>query len=768
MSKAARFFERLVSLCLYGVAALIPIFFLPFTPDAVEFNKQFLLYFLVVVGLIAWVGKGIAEKKLTIRRTPLDIPLLLVVLTLLVSSIVSKNWHLSFWGDYTALSNSFVSFIFYILLYFLALNNVKSVKQVSRLLVALIISSVISVLYFLVQAFGLFPLQNLPIPRWTATSDLPTHFGYFLAVALVVLLSIVITKRKSFWNLSNIFGLLSVLVIFAGILALGFKSVWLITAIAIFLLLVFSLSRIEEVCVPWISVSFGIMIVAILFILLGTPKFLTANLPTEVSLSPGVSWKIVTGSLSGNLKNFLFGSGPATFVYDFSAYRPEVFNNNFAWSLRFGKPYNTAMEILANVGLLGAIAWTIFFLIVIGALFVMWFVRNIKIKRKPFEKISDFIHLNDESGDIYAHTLFSGLITAWFVLFVSMFFITFTTVHWTLFFLLLALAFLTGTEFSKKHTGSLELSLKAMPQYTLVASFVYILFFAVVLVLAIYFGRFYAAEALKAKAIKYTVVGNHTKAAEVMFKAVSLNPNYAKYYLDLASAYIGMAVVESQNSGADQQKVANLVASAVNQAREATRLAPNDAATWDFLATMYSTARPLSSNADSFIVSALESAIKLEKTNPRLYVDLGKAKILQKDFKGGREALEKAIALKQNYVLGYSVMSQLDELEGKANESIEHMSVAAALQSNDPSLLFNLGRLYYNRARQDDLARAEQLYIYALSLNNNYADALWSLGVLYERQGKTNEALQFYRRVQQLNPNNNEVKKKINNLSGGQ
>ncbi|MBU1179332.1 tetratricopeptide repeat protein [Patescibacteria group bacterium] len=767
MTKASRFLDRLIALCIYGVVGLIPIFFLPITADVVEFNKQFLLYFLVTVGLMAWVIKGIVEKKLTIRRTPLDLPLLLVVVTLLASAILSKSRQLSFWGDYTTLSNAFISFIFYILFYFLVLNNVRSVKHVGRIFVVLVVSAVISVLYFVNQGLGLISLDNLPVPRWTLTSDLPTHFGYFIVIALVALLSVVMTKKKGFWNARNIFGILGVIVLFGGLLLLGFKSVWLITAIAIFLLLVFALSRIEEVHVPWVSVSFGILVVSILFILLGTPSFATIDLPTEVSLSPGVSWSVTTAALSENLKSFLFGTGPSTFVYDFSAYRPELFNNNFAWSLRFSKPFSSGLNLLATTGLLGTIAWISFFLVALGTLFVMWFVKNIKVKTKSLTKLSDFMHLTDEHGNVYAHTLFAGLITGWLTLLISMFLITFTTVHWMLFFLLLALAFLVGTEFSKKEMNTFELSLKTMPQYTLVSSFVYILVFALIVVLVIFLGRFYVAEAYKAKAIKYTVVGNHTQSAAAMFKAVSLNPNYSKYYLDLASSYIGMAVVESQKEAPDQQRIANLVASAVNQAREATRLAPNDAASWDFLSSMYVTARPLSANANSFVIAALQQAINLEKTNPRLYLELGRSKVLQQDLKGAREALEKAVTLKPNYILGYSVMSQLDELEGKGNEAIEHMSVAAALSPNDPSLIYNLGRLYYNRANQDDLVRAEQLFLRAIQLNPNYADALWSLGVLYERQGKTSNALQLYRAVETLNPGNQEVKKKIQRLIGG-
>jgi tetratricopeptide (TPR) repeat protein len=674
---------------------------------------------------------------------------------------------LSFWGDFSILSNSFFSFFFYILFYFLVLNNVDSIKKVSRLLITLSISAVVSVAYFAIQVFNILPWKNLPIPRWTLTSDLPSHFGYFLVVALIALFSVVMTKTYKFFTLKNILGILGTLVILGGLVMLGFKSVWLVTAISIFLLLVFSLSRIEEVYVPWVSISFGVLIVSILFILLGTPRVFTAELPTEVALSPGVSWKVSTSALSENLKSFLFGSGPSTFVYDFSAHRPEIFNSNFAWSLRFSKPYCSAMDLLANTGLLGMIAWVAFILVAIGTFFVTWFIRNLRLKKKTLEKISDFMHLTEETGDTYAHTVFSGMTTVWLTLLVSFFLITFTTVHWVMFFLFLALAVLVGTDFASDSKQKWELSLKTSPQYTLVASFVYILIFALIIVLVIFLGRFYAAEVYKGSAVKYTSVGNHTKAAAAMFRAATLNPSYSKYYLDLASAYIGMATVESQRPQPNQQTIANLVASAVNQAREATRLAPNDAAGWDFLASMYATARPLSQNANDFVIAALQKAIELEKTNPRLYLELGRAKVLQKDLKGSREALEKAIALKSNYVLGYSVLSQLDEVEGRSNEAIEHMSVAAALSPNDPTLLYNLGRLYYNRAQQDDLVRAEQLYGLALNLNPNYADALWSLGVLYERQGKTSAALQLYRQVERLNPENMDVKKKINRLTGG-
>ena len=112
-------------------------------------------------------------------------------------------------------------------------------------------------------------------------------------------------------------------------------------------------------------------------------------------------------------------------------------------------------------------------------------------------------------------------------------------------------------------------------------------------------------------------------------------------------------------------------------------------------------------------------------------------------------------------------------MSGKINEqlnspagAIEDFATALSLSPKDAVVAFNLGRLYYNRAQGDDLVRAEQLFLYAIQQNSNYADALWSVGLLYERKGQTSKALEYFRKVQVLNPANASVRQKINSLGG--
>ena len=56
-SKAARFFDWAIKLSIYLLAFLLPLFFLPFTSNVLELNKQFLLFIFSFVLLVFWLAK---------------------------------------------------------------------------------------------------------------------------------------------------------------------------------------------------------------------------------------------------------------------------------------------------------------------------------------------------------------------------------------------------------------------------------------------------------------------------------------------------------------------------------------------------------------------------------------------------------------------------------------------------------------------------------------------------------------------------------------
>ncbi len=761
---------------IYAAVALTPMMFLPVTSEALDFNKQFLLYALTVLGLLAWFGQAIVEKKLDFRTSAVDIPLGLFWLFALVSSIISKDRILSFWGDWSALSWGFIPLSFYIIFYLLVSNSLRGLKQLKAVAIILGASALLSSLYFLNWRFDFIQVKNLGLPAWNTISGLSSLYGIFLDLIIILALAFLIEKKEKNWGAGNIFWVIAGLASLAVVVMIGFKSVLAILAVAIFILLVFALSRLGEVRMPLVTVTFAVLVLGLLFTFLGVPKFLVAPLPLEVSLSPGVSWDVASGNLASGLKTFLFGSGPATFIYDFSAFRPESFNQNFAWGTRFTRAYNTVLDILSGHGVLGTIFFIAAILAALGVLFFMWLGRSQKGLFGRFSRASGLlehegaecdIKRDVKGGQAAAFTVFMSFATIWLALLIASFFMSFSAVHWFMMFLALGVAVSAGTIFSKIGVREFSVSLKTSPQYTLVSSFSFVLAITLIVVLSTYLGRFYLGEITYTDGLKLAAKAETIDAGiQKLTKAIELNPTRAPYHLTLAQGYIVRGNIESNKPQPNLNLITSLLASAVNEARAATDLSPNNVANWDFLATMYFNARSLSPNANVFAVAALERAVALEKTNPTLHLSLGNAKLIAKDLKAARAHFEEATRLKPDYVLAYVDLSVLNESEGKINEAIEQMAIAAQLSQNDPTPIFQLGRLYYNRGKGEDLGRAEQLFAIAIQLNPNYSDALWSLGTLYERWGRTGDALSLFRKVLQLNPGNTDVTRKVRALVG--
>jgi len=773
MFNSEKILKNLTMFFIYAAAALIPIFFLPFTSEFLDFNKQFLLYALVILGVLSWLGQSIVKKQFDVRFSAVDIPIVIFWLFTLVSSLISKDRNLSFWGDWSSLSWGFVPLTFYILFYYLVINNVKELKQFKFVSLLLGGTAVVSALYFINWRFGLISLQNYA-PSWNLTSGLTSLYGVFLALVVSLALGSLLEKKDKILGLTNIFWMIAGLFSLAIVAMIGFKSVWAILALLMFFLLVFAISRLEKIQTSWVTIVFAILVVSLLLTFLGTPKFMVAPLPLEVSLSPGISWDIVSSNLTSSIKTFLFGSGPATFVYDFSVFRPDSFNQNFAWSTRFTRSYNTVLDILSGHGILGAIFFIAALLAILGILFFVWlgkpksslleqFISSEQQGRKKGPECDISQDISGEAASLF--TLFISFASIWVVSAVLLFLVSFSTVHWFMFFLSLGLALSVGTLFAKIGIKQYSISLRASPQYMLVSSFSFVLVITAIVVFGTYLGRFYLGELTYAKGLRLAAKQETLDTAIQKFSAaIELNASRASYHLTLAQAYITRGNIEYNKSEPNLNLITSLLASAVNEARAATDISPNNVANWDFLATMYFNARALSANANTFDVAALERAIALEKSNPTLRLSLGNAKLAAKDLKAAREQFEAATKLKPDYILAYVDLSVLDEMENKADEAIEHMAVAAQLAQNDPTLIFQLGRLYFNRGKSDDLNRAEQLFGLSLQMSPNYSDALWSLGVLYERRGKTSDALALYKKVAELNPNNQDVQKKIRAL----
>jgi tetratricopeptide (TPR) repeat protein len=759
--KASNILSLISKYCVYGITLLIPVFFLPFTFEFLEFNKQYLLGVLVLIGVLAWMGKSIVDKEVHFYRTPLDLPLVIFWFVVFISGVLSEDRILSFVGNMENLTIGVLPMTFYILFYFLVTNSLK-IDDLKKIVIMVLASGVAASAFFILKIAGLLEKIGFSWQFNNTVSNLNTPFGIFIAVCLVLSLNALFLRKKDIK--SDIFWFICFVVFLATLALFGFKLVWICVAASLFLLLVLGMSHLEEIRTSWITVSFSILVIALIFVLLGVPQFLTAGLPLEVSLSQGVSWKIATETLGSSLKQFIIGSGPATFVYDFAQFRPESLNLTFAWNIRFASPASTFIDLLSTFGFLGTISYVLVLLLSLGTVV---FVSMRKAFKKDGMLSHAIKHAMGSEGSVFAASpLFFGVTVAWLSLLAASFFLIFSTALWVMFFLFMASIMVVSRTLLKVNEKPFSVSLRTSPQYSLASSFIFILVFSGVIVLGIYLGRFYIANVYYVQSMLSLNSGNIGNAEEEAAKAIQYHNSWAPYHLNLARIYLLDAGAESRKSSPDASKVSSLVASAVNQAKLATDLAPKNVVTWETLATMYENARAISPAAGDWAVDALDMATNLEKTNPVHYLRRGNLKAALQKNDEAKKDYEEAVRLKANYVDAFVRLSAVEESKKDLNTAILRMSDAFRFSPKNPEILFQLGRLLYNRNKGDDLRLAEQAFLGAVNLNPDYSNALYSLGLLYERLGQQKEALGYYNHVLRLNPDNADIRAKINALLG--
>jgi len=314
MSEKSIILNKIISGGAMILAFLTPLFFLPFTYDFYEFNKNILLVIFVSVMLLAWLLKMALEKKIILRHTPLDLPLLVFAGAFILSTVFAapNKWE-NLWtpgGTGTIISLT--------ILYFIITNNIKKgeIKKIlDGLLVSACLLSVFTIYQFIVSKIStantLSPIDS------TLLSLLPTgsllSLATFLALASSVGVSQIYLKFKDLKIKNSSFPLFYSSTLLIGLAGLSF-TVW---------------------------------------------QLLTTSKPLLLPYS--VSWAIAVETLKQG-KSFLLGVGPTSFLDAFSQFRPSSYNLGNLWGLRFTLSSNYYFHLLTTVGMLGlgAFVWLIF------------------------------------------------------------------------------------------------------------------------------------------------------------------------------------------------------------------------------------------------------------------------------------------------------------------------------------------------------------------------------------------------------------------------
>jgi tetratricopeptide (TPR) repeat protein len=764
--KIAAVCDVIIQLSLYILAIGLPLFFLPWTSEALEFNKQVFLFAFSSIAVLAWFGRILAIREFRLRSTVVNVIVVLFAVVYIISTLVSQNVGVSFLGDISQQKASLLSTLAFVGLYFVIANSLETMKQVRQLLSALLFGGFFALLFAVFQGFGSFllPFDFAKSASFT-TIGTTVSVGVFASVMAMLSAGMLVAPHGGHvcegamcWIRKLILSLVCILSI-AVVAMIDFNPVLVALLVGSVVLIGYAVLHVNVVRgVRGIAFPIIGFVMSVFLLFLSFPVKL--QFPSEVMPSLGASANITYATLR---EKPLFGSGPSTFIYDFSKYRSEDINNTQFWNIRFDRSQSRLLTIAATTGLFGILVH----LLMIAFVF--------------FSSVVAFLKRNDETW----HTMI-GVFGAWCALLASRVLYNSNMTLEFLFWFLTALLVVTIVPILQ--TSPLERT----PRAGILSSFIFIIVGVGSVACVFIFSQRYLADTAYAYALKINAQGDKETVIAHLEKAVKYQSNNDLYLRNLASVRLqqaianGKTVVDKKNEEAVKAKDAlslKLANDAIVYAIRATQVNTSNVANWITLADVYSNVMLVAQDAGDKAVAAYEMAISLEPTNPVLHLQLGKvyltagesyrtaikntndqeqAKQLQAELDQVLvktvEYFEKSIALKSDFSEGYFNLAVALDRQGKLKDAIAKMEKVLSMNQSDYGVGFQLASLYYRDGKKD---KAMQLMEAVVKLVPQFADARWFLSTMHEEKGNLDGAIEQIMEILKYTPDEQTVKDRL-------
>ncbi len=710
-----------------------------------------LVYGLTIIITGMWIIKSVIRRKLEIRWTPLDIPILLFFISQIISTVISLDPHVSLWGYYSRFNGGLFSTISYILLYYAFVNNFPKSKILTLLKIT-IISAVLVASYGILEHFGIDrdlwvqDVQN----RVFSSLGQPNWLAAYLAILIPVALGLGLNNisnqifnseskiqsssrfnRDKVQNLNLKFlniglpaspagglvywviGLLFYLALIFTKSRSGFIGFWIAGGIFWILFLL----KFKQNFIKWFLI-FNFLLLTFNFFF-GTPfsqlnRFTFTGLinnysPTIATQQPvkpsgdsiievgitesGTIRKIVWQGAFDIIRHYpLFGSGVETFAFSYYRFRPAEHNMTSEWDFLYNKAHNEYLNYAATTGLFGLGSYLLIILVFIG-----WNINRIKNQELG-------IGNNKYENKLLIHNsyfLIPFLFSGWLSILVTNFF-GFSVVIVQLFlFLIPAISFVLTNETDSPSiflgTSRQQITRLAVGQAdnSKISSFQYISIFTVLFVicyLLFVICKLWYADVIFAAGYNASRQQDYTTSYKNLKRAISLNDREPFYYDEFSfpSATLALALFEDKQTTLSAQ----LTEESILTSDMAISISPNNVNFW--------------------------------KTRTRVFYSL----------------------------------SQMDEKYlPKAAESLEQSKI---LSPTDPKVRYNLALIY------DKLGKTKEAIdelILTTRLKPDYRDAYYALAFLYDKKKektKAKEALEFI--VTRIATDDAEAMKKLNEI----
>ena len=760
----------------------MPLVILPVTPSAIDLPKQVILLILTGLSALFWIWRMLLMDKIEIKKSFLFIPITAFLIAYTFSSIFSLSPYNSVWGSFQAEDVSLITLVIMVAYFYVVTNNLKKKAEIRKLIDIFIFAGFLAGIYAVLQLWGVHLISSARLESRLVNSigEIYESAIFFGGLSLLVGgLSIFTRSRKR-----TIFYLACIVVFFAFMASTHVEYLNIVLIIAAGLMLTIAIAY-KKLNVGRGSFMIPVLVFASsLFLgLLGKPLFDPDVISPNMLLNPSKSLEIASVAIKDD--PFL-GAGPDTFSYLFEKNRPVM--TSFS-TLTVYYPRGFILLILATTGVLTSLAYL--FLLFVFSRFALANTLAILLGK-------------NRRGDM----LVAAVCIFWLYLTVTSFIYPVNLLLLFSWWLALAIidinrpvrsvfsATLTDEKASSvpanKQPGDLDetqVFQADIKKISLVISVLFIAFIASLAALSYisvkrYVAAYYYQQAIDENAQDAdldSIAANIDKATRLDEKNDLYFRNRAIIYFARAKEKINLST-QQELSGEDSKEISDNINQALDSAKKAIQLNPNEFENYKNLAWLY---QEMYTSNEGFKDKALENyqeALELSKNNPdvyyqlaNLYFDFYNKEIQADQGQGGieentkakeyllstKENLEKALAINAWHFGANILLVTVYENLGESEAALAKAKSNWEVFKPNSQAGFSLAVQYY---KQGEYLKAENLLEIVLKNNPDYANARYLLGFVKAQQGDLDASLDNFEKVKLRNPDNELLDQIIDNL----
>lgn len=320
---------------------------------------------ILLAAMFFWFIRKAIDKEIKFKRTDLDLPVLIYLITFIFATIFSSQPKVSFLF--------FCYFFLCIGMTYILINNIDNKKRLESILFILIIAVIYTVSRGILQHFK---TQSGPNDGNYYSFVGRAEFGAVVVLTMPVLVAFLFNYKKNL--LTSFFFIIGLIVLMMGLIISYSRGSW-IGFIAIFLFFIFLHNRVLK---NWKVLFLKALIVMFLFLVLPPSikdRVKSIENYTETSGDRVAVWK---SSLKMIKDHPIFGMGPGTFDINCLKYKvPEAVEN---WGKGW-HAHNIFLHIASENGIIGLAG----FLAIITVSFKKYFELKNKIENDKLGNLLD-------------------------------------------------------------------------------------------------------------------------------------------------------------------------------------------------------------------------------------------------------------------------------------------------------------------------------------------------------------------------------------------